>query len=180
MTNIDPKAVAKLPGSALSLVGYRNQATGFDPRSGEGARRFGGRFNPANSYPVIYLCSTRPCVIAELTRQARRQGLDTGDLLPRELWSLGAELTKVLDLTDPDTLASLQLQRADLAKDDLRLTQDLGEAAHEHGFQAVRSPSVTGVDDVIALLPENLAGTDLVAELIDRWLTAEDLKRIAY
>jgi len=68
----DPKLVGRLGGGALDLVGYRNQAPGFDPRSGEGARRFGGRFNSSHSFPVIYLCTTRPCVVAELTRQVER------------------------------------------------------------------------------------------------------------
>ena len=74
MSSFDPSMLAELAGKSLWVNGYRNQATGFDPRSGDGARRFGGRFNPLHSYPVVYLCTTRPCVVAELTRQARRQG----------------------------------------------------------------------------------------------------------
>jgi hypothetical protein len=86
MPPFEPSKLARLAGSALSLSGYRNQAPGFDPRSGDGARRVGGRFNRPDSFPVVYLCTTRPCVVAELTRQARRQGLEVEDLLPRELW----------------------------------------------------------------------------------------------
>jgi RES domain-containing protein len=67
---------------------FRNQTPGFDPRSGEGGRRFGGRFNSAKSFPVIYLCLTRRCAVAELTRQADRQSVRLDDLLPRELWSV--------------------------------------------------------------------------------------------
>jgi RES domain-containing protein len=175
MGQYEASKLAKLTGTALSTTGYRNQAIGFDPRSGEGARRFGGRFNPPHSFPVVYLCTSRPCVVAEFTRQADRQGLAVDDLLPRELWRITVELTKVLDLTHRGTLEALNIDPADLLRDDRRLTNEIGEAAHEHRFQAIRSASVTGVDDVLAVMPENLAGAVLLAELIQEWTTAADL-----
>lgn len=175
MASFDPSKLGKLSGQALSLSGYRNQASGFDPRSGEGARRAGGRFNRPHSYPVVYLCTTRPCVVAELTRQARRQGLEVEDLLPRELWSVSADLTKVLDLTGDETLRAIGVEPDELTRDDLRFTQEIGEAAYEHRFQAIRSVSVTGVDHVVAILPDNLAGAGLVAELVQEWRIPADL-----
>lgn len=171
----EPKLAGRLEGHALELVGYRNQAPGFDPRSGEGARRFGGRFNPPNSFPVIYLCTTRPCVVAELTRQVERQGLSTDGFLPRELYRLTASLTKVLDLTDAEVVEALGLVADDMLREDWSLTHDIGEAAHEHDFQAILSHSATGVDDVIAVMPENLAGAVLKAELIEEWAVPTDL-----
>lgn len=171
----DPKLVGRLERRALDLVGYRNQSPGFDPRSGEGARRFGGRFNPPNSFPVIYLCTTRPCVVAELTRQVQRQGLSIDGFLPRELYRLTASLTRVLDLTDPEVVAGLGLVAEDMLRDDWSLTHEIGEAAYEHDFQAIRSRSATGVDDVIAVMPENLAGAVLKAELIEEWAVPTDL-----
>lgn len=176
MPSFDPSKLAEVAGKRLSVRGYRNQSTGFDPRSGEGARRFGGRFNRPHSYPVIYLCTTRPCVAAELTRQARRQGLAVEDLLPRELWLVTAALTKVLDLTDAKTLQALGVEPDELVRDGLQLTHEIGEAAHEHRFQAIRSASVTGVDDVVAILPENLAGAVFAVELVQEWTTAADLR----
>jgi RES domain-containing protein len=176
MPSFDRSKLAEIAGKSASVNGYRNQACGFDPRSGEGARRFGGRFNPPHSYPVIYLCTTRPCVVAELTRQARRQGLAVEDLLPRELWLVAAALTKVLDLADADTLQALGVEPDELVRDDLQLTHEIGEAAHDHRFQAIRSASVTGVDNVVAILPENLDGAVLAAELMQEWTTAADLR----
>lgn len=171
----DPKLAGRLEGRALDLVGYRNQSPGFDPRSGEGARRLGGRFNPPNSFPVIYLCTTRPCVVAELTRQVERQGLSVEGFLPREVYRLTASLTRVLDLTDTDVLTALGLVADDVLRDDWSLTREIGEAAHEHDFQAIRSRSATGVDDVIAVMPENLAGAVLKAELVEEWTVPTDL-----
>ncbi len=175
MPSLDPRAVGLAPAATLSVVAYRNQAKGFDPRSGEGARRQGGRFNPPHSFPVLYLCLTRPCVVAELTRQAERQGLTVDSLLPRELFEVSADLGKVLDLTDSKTLDALGISPPDLVRDDHRFTQEIGEAAHEHAFQAILSPSATGVDHVLAIFPEKLAGAVLDVRRVGEWTTPDDL-----
>ena len=175
MSAFDSRALGRLSGSALDAVAYRNQSSGFDPRSSDGARRLGGRFNPPHSFPVLYLCTSRPCVVAELTRQAERQSLSVEDLLPRELWEITVALNKLLDLTDATTRDALGLAPTDLIRDDHSYTQDIGEAAHEHGFQAVRAPSATGVDEILAIFPENLAGAVLRVELVREWRTLDDL-----
>lgn len=179
MPSLNPRAVGLAPTASLSVVAYRNQAKGFDPRSGDGARRLGGRFNPPHSFPVLYLCLTRPCVVAELTRQAERQGLNVDALLPRELFEISADLDKVLDLTDAATLDTIGIAPPDLVREDHRLTQEIGEAAHEHAFQAIRSPSATGVDHVLAIFPEKLAGTVLDVRLLGEWNTPDDLAHLA-
>jgi len=84
MDGFDPQHLARVSASRADLTGYRNQTPGFDPRSGEGARRFGGRFNPPDSFPVLYLCSTPACAASELRRQAARQGIELDHMLPRE------------------------------------------------------------------------------------------------
>lgn len=114
-------------------------------------------------------------VVAELTRQAERQGVDVDALLPRELFKISTDLEKVLDLTDDSTLDALAITALDLIREDHRLTQEIGEAAHEHGFQAIRSPSATGVDHVVAIFPENLAGAVLDVRLLGQWNTTDDL-----
>jgi RES domain-containing protein len=175
MRSFDPRALGHLNGTALAAVAYRNQAKGFDPRSGDGARRLGGRFNPPRRFPVLYLCLTRPCVVAELARQAERQGLNVDALLPRELFEIRAALEKVLDLTDAATLDALGIAPSDLVREDRRFTQEIGEAAHGHAFHAIRSPSATGVDNVLAIFPEKLAGAVLEVKLLGEWSTANDL-----
>lgn len=175
MPAFDPRSLGRLPRSALHTATYRNQAKGFDPRSGEGARRLGGRFNPPNSFPVLYLCLTKPCVVAELSKQAQRQGLDVADLLPRELWEIALELDGVLDLTDTTTRDALGLMNADLVREDHVLTRMIGEAAYEHQYQAIRSPSATGVDHIVAVFPENLGGRVLEVTLLAVWTKLTDL-----
>ncbi len=175
MASFDPKRLSGVGLITFASVGYRHQAPGFDARSGEGARRFGGRFNPPRSFPVIYLCLTKHCVEAELTHQAVRQGVQVEDLLPRELWSVATDLGKILDLTDISVLASTGLGPADLVRPGHAFTQEIGEAAHERGVQAIKSPSATGVDDVLALFPDNLRSETLRVELVEVWKTSQDI-----
>jgi RES domain-containing protein len=175
MATFDPSRLSSVGLTSLEVVAYRNQAPGFDPRSGEGARRFGGRFNPPRSFPVLYLCLSRQCVVAELTAQASRQSVQVGDLLPREMWSVSTSLDQVLDLTAAAELASLGIAMEDLTRPDHPFTQEIGEVAHERQVQAIRSPSATGVDDVLAVFSENLGAVTLHVELVETWSSVSDL-----
>lgn len=175
MASFDPARLNGVRLAALDPVGYRHQTPGFDPRSGEGARRFGGRFNPRRSFPVIYLCLTRACVVAELTRQAERQSVQIEDLLPREVWSLTTQLSGVLDLTDIATLSAAGLVTADLVRPEHAFTQQVGEVAHERGVHAIKSPSVTGVAEILAIFPENLGTAVVDVDLLETWTSFGDL-----
>lgn len=175
MATFDPKRLTGVALTEWDSVAYRNQAPGFDPRSGEGARRLGGRYNPPRSFPVIYLCLTRPCVVAELTTQAARQSVQVSDLLPRELWSVATTLDRVLDLTDQAVLDALAIDTVDLVRPDHAFTQQIGEAAHERQIQGIRTPSATGVDHVLALFPENLGAATLSVDLVQVWEREQDL-----
>jgi RES domain-containing protein len=176
MPALDARSLGRLPRKSLRANAFRNQAAGFDPRSGEGARRQGGRFNPPRSFPVLYLCLSRPCVVAELTKQAERQSVRVEDLLPRELWRVSVDLDGVLDLTDSEITGPLGIADDDLVREDHRLTQEIGEAAYEHHFQAIRSWSATGVDEILAVFPENLSGHVLDAVLLETWSDLPDLR----
>jgi RES domain-containing protein len=162
--------------SRLVATGYRHQAPDFDPRSGEGARRQGGRFNPPESFPVIYLCTTPACVRAELSYSAARQGLEVEALLPRELWAVQLQLDEVLDLTDHRTLEQLDIKPDELVRPSHEFTQQLGEAAHELRFQGIRALSATGIDEVIAVFLENLRLARLETNLLSRWATESDVQ----
>jgi RES domain-containing protein len=171
----EPAELARIEPSSSSGTAYRNQAPGFDPTSGEGARRLGGRFNPPRSFPVVTLCASRPCVVAELMHLATRQGVDVADLLPRELWAIELDLDRVLDLSEAAVRRRLQLDIGDLIRPDHGLTREIGEAAHDQRLQAIRSPSAAGVDEILAVFTENLAGATLKASLETRWTDSTDL-----
>lgn len=176
MDGFSPQHLARVGASRGDLTGYRNQAPGFDPRSGEGARRFGGRFNPPGSFGVLYLCSTRACSVSELRRQAARQNIAVEHMLPRELWVVSVSLRRVLDLTQPENLLTLGLTVEDLVRDDHGFTQSLGRYAVESGYEAIRTRSATGTDDVFAVMVDNLGGRELRVELVETWTTAAHLE----
>lgn len=146
-----------------------------DPLSGEGARMRGGRFNPPDSYPVLYLCTTRPCTVAELRQLGRRQIIGVEGLLPRVLYRYEISLDRVLDLTSSVTLQHLEITAQQVTGADLAIPRQIGEAAHATGIQAVKAPSATGVDEVIAVFPELLGSGHLIPELLERWDSTEDL-----
>lgn len=175
MATFNPQHLVRTGASGMNVVGYRNQAPGFDPTSGEGARRLGGRFNPPSSFPVLYLCSTRTCASSELKRQAERQSIALSQLLPRELWVVRARLRRVLDLTRDANLQTLGVSSQDLVRDNHRFTQDLGLAAHGLHFQAIRTPSATGIGDVFALLLDHIGETTLETDLLETWSERSEL-----
>ena len=45
----------------------------------------------------------------------------------------------------------------------------------ERGVQAIKAPSATGVDDVLALFPENLALATVQLELEEVWESTHDV-----
>lgn len=168
-------ALALVAASPYEGVAYRHQGPGYDPLSGEGARYAGGRFNPPGSFPVLYLCETRPCAVAELQRLGHRQAIGLEGLLPRHLYQYRVRLSKVLDLADDDALKALDLARGDLTGPSWEVTQELGVAAHGMGWQAILSDSATGADRVLAVFPEAVGSGLLTSELVERWTRREDL-----
>lgn len=92
-----------------------------DPLSGEGARRFGGRFNPRG---MAALYTTLDPVTA-----VREVSLIGQPLQPTILVSFEADLAPVFDGTDPALLAARGLTPAILAADDWRSYMATGREA---------------------------------------------------
>lgn len=74
-----------------------------EPFSGEGAKRYGGRFNP-RGMPALY------CSLSILT--AIREANQVGSLQPTTLVCYEAEIETVFDSTDPASLAAEALDEA--------------------------------------------------------------------
>ncbi len=145
------------------------------PLSGEGARIHGGRFNPPDSFPVLYLCTSRSCAVAELRYRGQRLVIGVQGLLPRVLYRYEVSLDRVLDLTSGETLDHLGVTTAQITATDVAIPCHIGEAAHATGAQAIRGPSATGVDEVLAVFPELLGDGQLLPELVESWESIEDL-----
>jgi RES domain-containing protein len=167
--------VSTAPRRQFEGSAFRHQSPRHDPLSGEGARLAGGRFNPPESLPVLYLCTTRACAVAEFRRFGNRHPIGPEGFLPRVLIEYHVALASVLDLTDAATLDHLELEAGHLVDDDRALTQQLGELTHQFGYQALCSPSATGVDAVLAVFADNLRTGRIDPELAERWETTEDL-----
>jgi RES domain-containing protein len=164
----------------ISFAGHawRHQAPGYNPRSGEGARQRGGRFNPPRSFPVLYLCLSQTCAVAELRRLAERQPIGLDGLLPRHLYVYDALLDRVLDLSDAGTRNHLDVDLDTLIDNDWTTCQILGVAAHALGTQAIRTPAATGVGEVLVVFPENLGVNTLEPHLAREWLAPTDVKPV--
>lgn len=124
---------------------------------------------------MLYLCSTPGCAAAEFIRTSRRHPLGPRGFLPRALYRYETHLTAVLDLTDAATLIHLELEPPVLIEDDLTLPRQIGEIAHQLGYQAVRNASATGIDDVVAVFIENLRGGVLAPSLEQTWTALDAL-----
>ncbi|MEN0041905.1 MAG: RES domain-containing protein [Pseudomonadota bacterium] len=129
----------------ISFIGllYRalNPRYARQPLSGEGAAKFGGRFN-AKGIPALYTSLAPDTAIREANQ--------VGTLQPTVLVAYRANFTNVLDALDPQALAALQVSAAALADPAWRQamlanppapTQRLAQELIEQGITAMRIPS---------------------------------------
>jgi RES domain-containing protein len=107
------------------------------PLSGEGARRYGGRFNP-RGMPALYT--------AQSVMTAIREANQIGTLQPTTLVAYEADIGPIFDGTDSAALTAQGLNPADLAADDWRArmlaggkapTQALAERLKASGFAGI-------------------------------------------
>ena len=135
---------ASLPDRAMQFSGLLYRAMNpiwSQPLSGEGARRFGGRFNPKGT-PALYTAMDPMTALREASQVGQ-------PLNPTLLVCYEADLAPVFDATDPIALAGQGVCAADLAADDWRLrmaqgeapTQTLAKRLIEKGFCAMIVPS---------------------------------------
>ncbi len=100
---------------------------------------YGGRYNPAGEFGVLYFAISPRCAYTELLKQV--EGVKE-DLPARVVGTFRLDLRKCLDLTDPQVHKSLGISLADLtAPTDFRLTQQISQAVRKVGFEALLVPS---------------------------------------
>lgn len=167
--------MAAAPFSQLSGEGWRHLSPRHDPLSGEGARLNGGRFNLPGSFPVLYICRTRPCAVAELTRFGDRQAIGVEGLLPRYLYRYEITLDRVLDLTVDAVRGDIGLSSEVLTGPDWTACQQLGTTAHALHVQGILSPSATGVDEVLAVFVQHIGRGILEPTKVEEWNMLGDL-----
>lgn len=154
--------IAERPRRSLAAATYRHVSRGRQPLSGEGARIQGGRWNPRESFPTLYVGLTEAVVVAEFHRLAIRSGRSTADFLPRSVYRIDVSLGLVLDLTDASTVSAVGVTAAQLAADDPGACQAIGDAAHYLGFEAVLAPSATGRGSALAIYTDRLQPSSIL------------------
>ena len=172
-------------GPRADLVGRRvplrlpAYAGARDLLSGEGVRRYGGRWNAAGSFAAVYASLTPETAVAEALAHSRHYGIPDADVLPRVLVALDASLAALADLTDGGARRILRVSRRRLCGEPWRraaeagreaLTQAIGRAAFEAGLEALLVPSAASRAGAnLVVFPERLRpGSRLAARRIDR------------
>ncbi|MGC1275857.1 MAG: RES family NAD+ phosphorylase [Planctomycetaceae bacterium] len=141
-------------------------ATETDLVTGEGSRRYGGRWNPIG-VAAVYGSLTPETAMAETLAHHRYFQLPIEAVMPRTFVAIEARLRRVLDLTDGAVRQRLRVSERRLTSTDWRrdndagreaLTQAIGFAAFTTGFEAILAPSAqdeTGTGNLI-IFPGNL------------------------
>lgn len=173
---ITAQQIASLPRLPYIGHAFRQQSPGFDPRSGEGARQFGGRFNPPASFATLYVTPTMTTAAAELLRQGEQHAIGIQALLPRDVYGYSLDFRAVIDLTTDEIRGILAIEKSDLTNIDRSMTQLIGEIAFGLGVQALISYSAVCDGLIIAIFLENLHGCDIRPKLVDNWINADQVK----
>jgi RES domain-containing protein len=152
-----------LPATAYEGEAFRHLAPGYDPLSGRGARIRGGRWNPSDSFSVLYLGLDRATVTAEFHRLAERERRDPSDFLPRSFYRYELTLQNLVDIRTADAADALGLSPAELSSDQLEPCQRVGLAAHHAGREGILARSATGEGIVVALFLDAMQPRSTIA-----------------
>ena len=144
---------------------FRYTTARRDPLSGEGARLHGGRWNPPDLFPVIYLAVPEATCMRELEKAAADNHIDVATQLqvPFRLHTIRVEDIPVLDLRNGDTQAILGLEPSDFAGP-WDACQPIGHAAWFLEFAGVLAPSATGAGLTLALFEHRVGPEQVRAE----------------
>lgn len=150
--------VNDLGATTWSGTTYRHTSAGRDPVSGEGARRFGGRWNPRGIFPTIYLAQPIATCMAELDRAvtANNSSPEITLTVPHELHTIDVTTLDVLDLRALDKLQYVGLTPDDLGDRDWTACQSVGHAAWFLHMGGIVAPSATGDGLVITVFENRL------------------------
>ncbi len=156
MGSLRRRAFHELEGRVLEVIVYRHLSSRYETLDSSGSLKAGGRWNPKGEYGALYTASDEETTIAELHRLAERQGLNLEDLAPRDLVSIQASLSKVLDLTDREILDQIGISKNGIVGNDISLCLEVSRLAHDAGFEAILAPSATKKGPILVVFPDRL------------------------
>lgn len=135
-----------------------------------GSYRFGGRYNPAAAFEVLYLADSPLTALQEVELLIRRdERLFAVKGSPRILLAVDVTLSRVLDLTADNVQKALNTNVQELTGSWLAMnagghvapTQRLGQVCHENGqIEALKAPSARDPQaSNLAVFPDRLVKT---------------------
>jgi RES domain-containing protein len=130
---------------------FRYTAASRDPLSGEGARRHGGRWNPPDLFPAIYLADSEQACMVEVDRAAETHSVEPERMLsvPYRLHTIEVNGLSVLDLRTAEAQAEVGLEIEDIFGKDWSAGQAVGHAAWFLEMAGVLAPASGGIGLVI-------------------------------
>jgi RES domain-containing protein len=158
-------AIEAIGSRSFSGELYRHVAVSRDCLSGEGARAFGGRWNPPHSFPTIYTSLTASGAAAELRRLADVQNRRPAEFLPRKVCRLDAALSRIVDLSNPRALRRIGLAKGPGLADDVPASQMVGRVVHQLGFEGILTLSVAGPFTNLVIFELNLEPSSKLRQL---------------
>jgi RES domain-containing protein len=166
------RALGRVRPAPFTGTVYRQISLGYQALSGEGARSRGGRWNPPQSFPVLYTSPSVDVVLAEIARKARRAGFAPADLMPRRLITYEVGLQRVLDLSDAGNREASGFSLAVVTDDDIRICQAIGEAAHYLGLEGILAPSAAAPGHALSIFLNKLLPGSVVDVVTDEVIEA--------
>jgi len=128
----------------------------------------GGRFNPPDSFPVVYGTLSRAAAGAEFRKLANNNRIGVEFMLPRHIYRFRFRSAQVVDLRIPSTRNALGLPRSGLSEVHVLDTQLIGELARSLLIEAIAAPSSTGIGDMVAIFPDLISVDMRHVELWER------------
>jgi RES domain-containing protein len=140
------EVVAGLDGLATTDFddhAYRHSSVGGDPLSGEGARLVSGRWNPPESFAVLYLGGDVATVAREFERLARSRSAP----LTSSCRATCSRMSSGSSTSSLSASASMQPPSGWSQRTSPTMTSrgaSVGEGVHSAGFEGLIAPGATG------------------------------------
>ncbi|MDB6020716.1 MAG: hypothetical protein JWQ04_573 [Pedosphaera sp.] len=159
-------------GRPFSAVCYRCIEPKFANQivSGLGSQIHGGRWNPKNSFPAVYLCETAEAALQEFLARGRRLKLADHKSLPMVMAWVKVKVLNMLDTTNTEVATAIspffEAEKIHWrAIQDRReaISQAIGRAAHGLRFSGLITPSQAspGSRNII-IFPRNLTESEVL------------------
>jgi RES domain-containing protein len=131
--------------------------------NGEGARHHGGRWNPADSFRTVYMSVDVATAVAEFRRSISDER-DVSDVATAyALWRVIARVENLVDLRPQENRRALGLAEPFVGNEQIRTSQDIGDAAYYVRYKGMLVPSAAAEGGVnLVVFPDHLEADDLL------------------